>query len=429
MAETVRYSQIGREDIRFGRNNFEVTLASGQVVLFNEVDIGYVLAALTGLKTYAATTDLPAVDSANPGRIARVSADGKIYFDIGTAWVAIGIPTGTTGSVLFLTATGIAQDNANFFWDDTNNRLGIGTNSNLNEKINLPNLGYIAGVNAAGNATKKLIGLNASDTIDIGNGGTLVDINGLLAAKQGITIPTGKTLIVTDLTQNGILYGGASGLVSSTGAPTNGQIPIGYNGQAPTLATLIEGEGIDITNGPGTITIAAPSTSFYNRTATLLTINTTAAETTIYSFTLSANDLSTNKALQIELWGDLLNNSSANRNLQIKIKLGATTIFDDTSTNFAAVSVNRKAWSLRCWLANQSSTSLQVLTGLLSISAPTTAATGTADLSTLDTHTHTLFGTSAVNTALDQTFAITITFSASHANLEIRRQYANAVLV
>lgn len=33
----------------------------------------------------------------------------------------------TAGSVLFQGASGLAQDNANLFWDDTNNRLGIGT--------------------------------------------------------------------------------------------------------------------------------------------------------------------------------------------------------------------------------------------------------------------------------------------------------------
>ena len=37
---------------------------------------------------------------------------------------------GTTGSVLFVDPTAtLAQDNANFFWDNTNNRLGIGTTS------------------------------------------------------------------------------------------------------------------------------------------------------------------------------------------------------------------------------------------------------------------------------------------------------------
>lgn len=39
------------------------------------------------------------------------------------------LPTLTTGSVLFSDGTTIAQDNANFFWDDVNNRLGINTNT------------------------------------------------------------------------------------------------------------------------------------------------------------------------------------------------------------------------------------------------------------------------------------------------------------
>jgi hypothetical protein len=37
------------------------------------------------------------------------------------------LPTLTSGSVLFSNGTTIAQDNANLFFDDTNNRLGIGT--------------------------------------------------------------------------------------------------------------------------------------------------------------------------------------------------------------------------------------------------------------------------------------------------------------
>jgi len=37
------------------------------------------------------------------------------------------LPSLTSGSVLFSNGTTIAQNNANFFWDNTNNRLGIGT--------------------------------------------------------------------------------------------------------------------------------------------------------------------------------------------------------------------------------------------------------------------------------------------------------------
>lgn len=39
------------------------------------------------------------------------------------------LPSLTSGSVLFSNGTTIAQDNSNFFWDNTNKRMGIGTNS------------------------------------------------------------------------------------------------------------------------------------------------------------------------------------------------------------------------------------------------------------------------------------------------------------
>lgn len=40
------------------------------------------------------------------------------------------VTSGTAGSVLFVgTGPVLAQDNSNFFWDDTNNRLGLGTSS------------------------------------------------------------------------------------------------------------------------------------------------------------------------------------------------------------------------------------------------------------------------------------------------------------
>ncbi|RTL04139.1 hypothetical protein EKK58_11160, partial [Candidatus Dependentiae bacterium] len=50
----------------------------------------------------------------------------------GSAAIAIGstITSGTPGSILFVNSSGeLAQDNSNLFWDDTNNRLGIGNSS------------------------------------------------------------------------------------------------------------------------------------------------------------------------------------------------------------------------------------------------------------------------------------------------------------
>lgn len=47
MTETVRYSQLGVEDIRFGTGTFKVTLADGSVVTLNEVNVNTQLNALT----------------------------------------------------------------------------------------------------------------------------------------------------------------------------------------------------------------------------------------------------------------------------------------------------------------------------------------------------------------------------------------------
>jgi len=73
-------------------------------------------------------------DTLNETRLALIS--GLTYDSATNTLTASGLAIGNTitsataGSVLFAGAAGIlAQDNANFFWDDTNNRLGIGLTS------------------------------------------------------------------------------------------------------------------------------------------------------------------------------------------------------------------------------------------------------------------------------------------------------------
>jgi hypothetical protein len=49
-----------------------------------------------------------------------------------TQWINnFALPSLTSGSVLFSNGTTLAQDNSNFFWDNTNKRLGIGTTTPL----------------------------------------------------------------------------------------------------------------------------------------------------------------------------------------------------------------------------------------------------------------------------------------------------------
>lgn len=58
-------------------------------------------------------------------------------------------------------------------------------------------------------------------------------------------------------TENGLFIGGAGGKLETLAEATNGQIPIGFTGNAPVLRTLTEGTGVSIVNAGGSITISA----------------------------------------------------------------------------------------------------------------------------------------------------------------------------
>jgi hypothetical protein len=63
-------------------------------------------------------------------------------------------------------------------------------------------------------------------------------------------------------TADGIAYFSSPASVTSTAAPTNGQILIGSTGDAPVLGTLTAGANIKIANNPGSITISATQSAF-----------------------------------------------------------------------------------------------------------------------------------------------------------------------
>lgn len=71
-----------------------------------------------GTTTPVITLNIPTASATNRGALS--STDWTTFNN------KLTLPSLTSGSVLFSNGTTIAQDNANFFWDDTNNRLGIG---------------------------------------------------------------------------------------------------------------------------------------------------------------------------------------------------------------------------------------------------------------------------------------------------------------
>lgn len=99
-----------------------------------------------------------------------------------------------------------------------------------------------------------------------------------LSLPSAVTI--GSSLTVSGLTANSFLYSGTAGLLTTTTAPTNGQLLIGSTGAAPVAAALTQGTGITITNGAGSITIAnAGVTSFTQTVPSFLSISGASAAT------------------------------------------------------------------------------------------------------------------------------------------------------
>ena len=66
-----------------------------------------------------------------------------------------------------------------------------------------------------------------------------------------------ETVQLTGLTNHSLLVGAGTATLTNLGVATNGQFPIGSTGADPVLATLTSGTNITITNGAGSVTIAA----------------------------------------------------------------------------------------------------------------------------------------------------------------------------
>ena len=156
------------------------------------------------------------IGGTTPGAITGTTITANTSF-AGALNGSVGATTPNTGSFTTLTATGVISHST-------------GTNSQTYATTG-------AGV----------ISLSSGTTGSIDN-----------MAIGATTASTGKftTLTATGLTANSFLYSGTGGLLTTTAAPTNGQILIGSTGAAPVVGSISAGTGISVTPGAGTISIA-----------------------------------------------------------------------------------------------------------------------------------------------------------------------------
>lgn len=111
----------------------------------------------------------------------------------------------------------------------------------------------------AGTATASQVLLSGSSTTPAWSTATYL---GTLTAS-GIVYASAANVMGQIATANSaVLLTSAAGVPSMSATLTNGQLIIGNTGNAPTPGTLTAGAGISVTNGGGTITIAATGAGF-----------------------------------------------------------------------------------------------------------------------------------------------------------------------
>ncbi|MBS1560630.1 MAG: hypothetical protein JSS89_03415 [Bacteroidetes bacterium] len=272
-----------------GANRFLYSNASGQVAFTGALSDGMLLIG----------------DGAGAPVAATLSGTRGITITNGAGAITVGMPTGTSNATLRFNGTNWVETGSNFTIDGSGNTVNAGT-LNVNGATTLGNgdagdfltinTGVAADLTIAEDAITRAgnlaINVGAANTLSTnGNasaagdltlgtsavaGGSIVwndntagaSFNGtmqgptLYTAARTYTLPDADGTFVLSsgaLGANRFIYSNASGVVTSTGALSDGMLLIGDGAGAPVAATLSGTRGITITNGAGAITIGMPT--------------------------------------------------------------------------------------------------------------------------------------------------------------------------
>jgi hypothetical protein len=125
----------------------------------------------------------------------------------------------TTGSVVFAGASGIyTQDNANFFWDDTNNRLGIGTVSPQLRLHTVGGQGAVASFPTLSANSTAIFENNLNTKIALVNSGGAGVNSSIQSYASGDTSPRAELQFVSDISSINFLTGNTARMrINSSG--------------------------------------------------------------------------------------------------------------------------------------------------------------------------------------------------------------------
>lgn len=179
--------------------------------------------------------------------------------------------TGIANSVAYWSGANTLAANANFFWDNTNTRLGIG-NAAPSVTLHVTGSARITSLNAASPVRSDVNGNLANGSIDLGT----ADVSGILPIIRG------GTNSGTALNNNRIMVSSGGAIVEAA-ALTNGQLLIGSTGAAPVAAALTQGAFASVTIGLGAGSITLDTVQDIRTSASPTFVNATLSGKTIGS--------------------------------------------------------------------------------------------------------------------------------------------------
>ena len=163
-----------------------------------------------------------------------------------------------------------------------------------------------------------------------------------------------------------------------------------------------------------------------NRVSADTTISNTAAESTMYTYSVPANmGAIDGQRLVLSMLCTLLNNSGANRTYTMRLKFGATTVIADAMIAIPT-STALRSFEIIVEIANDGATNAQFCKMSVSVSAPLAVTTGlSGDYGTAPTEIGSvIMNTSALDQTVSQTLAVTIQADAATATQTITMRNA-----
>lgn len=178
----------------------------------------------------------------------------------------------------------------------------------------------------------------------------------------------------------------------------------------------------------GLFSDAAYPRVLYTSDATL-NISNTATETTLFSDYVPAATLQSGRAVRLRIYGTLLNNSGANRTINLRVVFGGTDVFNDVSGAYAAAAT-RYPWYFEVTIPSRVTVAFQSAFGIFWMGPASAAASGIGDFGAGATFFVPFANDSlAIDAQIQQALSVLWTHSAANANLTCTRYYYSLEVV